>query len=467
MDLSTEEFMSSLDKIPVKSKTPVSHDAIAKFVDALRETLRDDKRESNCFRFLLENQPLDTQVEKAKGYLGKPTGVVTLLAIMQVIRKWYTLHETWESSWDDMEHATELEISVAFEQYDSVFENGYIELTNKKTNNRLMLHINTETQSPYYKVYSIEGSGESAQLVKRIKKQEKDNNLYKNKSFTLESVYGVGLLPKFIKTPKVNAEQVIIKDEIAEIIQSNVLDVFLKKKEYEENQIPTKRGILLEGAPGNGKSSLVKYINSTLEGKVTFIYVTDGVIRSATDITEIFALARAYQPCVLVFEDIDTIGLSRSMPSGGNNFTSELLAQLDGLESLENFVIIATTNHAELIDNALKNRPARFDRRIRIELPNAELRKAMFKSFLKEKRVKLTEEEINDLSGKITNKFSGALIKEAIITAKMYALKNKETTSYEHIKQSIKFIKEQYFDNDEISSSIESVGFRAHSDRQK
>jgi hypothetical protein len=465
VDISVDEFFAQVNKTSkspkTRKKTPISYEAVSMFIDALRETLRDDKRESNCFRFLLENEPADAEVEKAKGYLNRPTGAVTLLAIMQVIKKWYTVHETWETSWEDMEHASELEVSVAYNKTELVYENGYIELTNRKNNQRIMLHINTESQSPYYKVYALDGCGEAALLVKRIKKQEKVNNLYKNKSFTLENVYGVGMVPKFVKFVKVKPDQIVIPTAVADIIQANVLDVFLKRKEYEENQIPTKRGILMEGPPGNGKSSIVKYINSALDGQVTFIYITDGVIRNASDISEIFALARAYQPSMVIFEDIDTIGLSRGLSGGGSNFTSELLGQLDGLETLDNFVVIATTNHSELIDDALKNRPGRFDRRIKIALPNEKLRAKMLENFTKEKRVVLTQEQIDGLaSDKLTKGFSGASLKEAIITAKMYAMDDKEKEIFEHLKDAIKFIRQQYYDDKNISSVNDSVGFR-------
>jgi ATP-dependent 26S proteasome regulatory subunit len=131
------------------------------------------------------------------------------------------------------------------------------------------------------------------------------------------------------------------------------------------------------------------------------------------------------------------------------------------LEALDNFVIMATTNHAELIDDALKNRPSRFDRRIIIDLPDEKLREKMFVNFLKEKRVSLTQIQIHELSSKsFTHGFSGAAIKEAIITAKMYALEDKQTPMFEHIKSAITFIRAQYYDNEKISSKTDSVGFR-------
>lgn len=443
-----------------KSAPPISNDSINKFVASLRESLRGDKRENNCFRFVLENQPKDIEIEKSKGYIKSPNGSVTLLAIMQVIEKDYKVYETWEDTYEDIEPASELEISIDYENKRIVYEHGYIELENVTTHNRLTLFINTETGGrPYYKIYAIDGTGEAKLFLERINAQMNEANLYHLKTFTLQNEYPIGLLPKFIKPQEITVDDIILPRDIADEIQANVIDVFLRKEEYEKHKIPTKRGVLLEGPPGNGKTLCIKYINNVLNGKVTFIYITDGAIRNAADITEIFDLAREYQPVILVFEDIDTIGLSRDI--GSSNFTSELLAQLDGLESLQNFVILASTNHAELIDDALKNRPNRFDRRIKIDFPKAAVRERMLKNFLAEKDVVLSNEEIKQLSmDNATKDFSGAALKESIITAKMYALDEKIDTTYAHIVRALSFIKAQYRDNSFTSKSTNEIGFR-------
>ncbi len=443
---------TTIDTLVNESKWQVSE-----FITELRKLLTKDETDDNCFRFI-QNGDSTVEIEKAKGNFKQPAGSVTLLALDQTINKWYEVGETYEVRHGQLDPATEIEISIGFEKEKTVFENGFIELTNKASGNRLVLHICTDGPS-YYKAYSVKGTGEATQFVKRVHRNEKSNNLYHKKTFSLEYVSYVGLVPKFIKESELDNEDVIISEDIANEIQQNVIDVFERAQDYRDAKIPTKRGVLMEGPPGNGKSTLIGYINSRLKNQVTFIYVSDGIIQSADQIATVFEYAREYKPSIVVFEDIDTIGGSRD--NGRNNFTSELLTQLDGLEKLEDFVVIATTNFAELIDNALKNRPARFDRRIKIDLPSAKLREEMFKKFLRQRDVNMTQEQIEHISSNaVTKGFSGAHLQEAVITAKMFALHRNEVIDIKHVEEAVKFIKFQYHDDEKITSKTDKVGFR-------
>ncbi len=213
---------------------------------------------------------------------------------------------------------------------------------------------------------------------------------------------------------------------------------------------------MLEGPPGCGKSSIIKYIESKLAGKVTIIYVTDGIISGPNDIAEIYQLARNYAPTIVVLEDIDTIGLTRERSS--NSFTSELLGQLDGLEALEGVVTIATTNYPDLIDDALKNRPSRFDRRIQIGIPDEHMRKRMLEAFLAERDIHLTNIDIEELVNK-TVRFSGAMLKELVITAKMMQIQqNLEIINTNTIKEAISILKKTFNDSD--INEAHTIGLR-------
>ncbi len=438
------------------TKGPVPFESIDRFISQLRESLRGDKKDNNLFRFLLEKNP-DAEIEKSKAYLSK-LNIITLLAIQRVLQKHYEIHDTWQDPWEDVEAANEVEVTVGYDKFVTCYEHGVIELTNKKTNNRLTMFINTDTNKSFYKVYSIDGTGEAALLVKRVEQSVKKNNLYKNKTFTLERVYGLGLIPKFMKGSTTTAQDVIIPKDINDVIQANVIDIFERADEYNKAKIPLKRGVMLEGPPGNGKTTLVKYLENRLAGKVTIIYVTDGAIGGASDITSIYTLARDYAPSLVILEDIDTIGLTRE--KGANSFTSELLGQLDGFEVLEGVVTLATTNHANLIDDALKNRPSRFDRRLKIPMPGEEAREAMLTRFLKDKDIVLSQEDIKFLSGKHTKELSGAMLKEAVISAKMIALQTGVgTVTIDVMKEAVALIRSTFHDSS-ASSSIVQLGFR-------
>lgn len=134
---------------------------------------------------------------------------------------------------------------------------------------------------------------------------------------------------------------------------------------FKEYGVPYKRGILLYGAPGNGKTTLVKSITGSTNAPVIYWQITE--YTNSYTIQEVFGIVSRLAPAIMVIEDID------SMPE----FTrSVFLNTLDGTQSREGLFIIGTTNYPEKIDPALINRAGRFDRAYEIPSPNKELRKS-------------------------------------------------------------------------------------------
>jgi len=151
------------------------------------------------------------------------------------------------------------------------------------------------------------------------------------------------------------------------------------------------RGILLEGPPGTGKTLLAKVV--ARESEANFISVKGPEIlskwvgESEKGIREIFKKARAAAPCIVFFDEIDTL-----VPERGGNFASEvserivgqLLAELDGLEEMPGVMVLGATNRAELLDPALL-RPGRFDLTIALPLPDFAAREAIAWVHLRER----------------------------------------------------------------------------------
>jgi len=151
------------------------------------------------------------------------------------------------------------------------------------------------------------------------------------------------------------------------------------------------RGILLEGPPGTGKTLLAKVV--ARESEANFIAVKGPEIlskwvgESEKGIREIFKKARAAAPCIVFFDEIDTL-----VPERGGNFASEvserivgqLLAELDGLEEMPGVMVLGATNRAELLDPALL-RPGRFDLTIALPLPDFAAREAIAWVHLRER----------------------------------------------------------------------------------
>jgi transitional endoplasmic reticulum ATPase len=150
------------------------------------------------------------------------------------------------------------------------------------------------------------------------------------------------------------------------------------------------RGILLHGPSGTGKTLMAKAVAT--ESEANFISVrgpellSKWVGESERGIREIFRRARQASPCVIFFDEIDSIAPIRGV--GGETavterVVSQLLTELDGIESLHGVVVLAATNRADMIDTALL-RPGRFDKIILVPLPDKEGRKKILEINIKE-----------------------------------------------------------------------------------
>jgi transitional endoplasmic reticulum ATPase len=143
------------------------------------------------------------------------------------------------------------------------------------------------------------------------------------------------------------------------------------------------RGILLHGPSGTGKTLLAKAVAT--ESEANFVSVrgpellSKWVGESERGIREIFRRARQASPCVIFFDEIDSIAPIRG--AGGETavterVVSQLLTELDGMENMHGVIVLAATNRADMIDTALL-RPGRFDKIIQIPMPDKESRKSI------------------------------------------------------------------------------------------
>ena len=181
-------------------------------------------------------------------------------------------------------------------------------------------------------------------------------------------------------------------DELYQLPSAELMDIlediekfWNRKDKYKEYNFIHKRGILLYGEPGCGKSATIqlctKYLTDSMGGIV--INVTNGdQVEWYSKIINKLRHIEPDRPLVVIFEDIDAIA------SEGNWTTSMILNLLDGIKQIDNVVYIATTNHPDKLEDRITNRPSRFDRRYEVELPNDEVRKAYIENKLSEDDLK-------------------------------------------------------------------------------
>ena len=238
---------------------------------------------------------------------------------------------------------------------------------------------------------------------------------------------------KMIKKTNVKFNDVVgidtAKLELVEVVQ------FLKDEERFTKlgaQIP--RGIILEGPPGTGKTLLARAVAG--ESGVPFFSVSGSEFielftgTGASRVRTLFKDAKENAPCIVFIDEIDSIGRKRSSGMGMGNDEREqtlnqLLTEMDGFQGNTGVIVIAATNRADILDNALL-RAGRFDRRVYIDNPDYEGRLEILKLYAKNKPLSKNV-NLREIA-KSTPNFSGASLENLMNEAAIFTVRNNATT---------------------------------------
>ena len=206
-----------------------------------------------------------------------------------------------------------------------------------------------------------------------------------------------------------------VSDSILGELEKNVINLFDKEQEFKKYGLPIKRSVILEGPPGCGKTMISRYLATRLIGKVTTVWVTSKSIESSADVARVFDVARKLSPSLVIMEDLDLIsGTRESSIFGEENCLGEMLNQLDGLTSNDSIVLVGTTNDVNSLDDALKDRPGRFDRIYKIPHPDQELAEIIARNYLLKCGVSQEQVDKLTLASILTGSYSGAQIVEIV-----------------------------------------------------
>jgi len=188
-----------------------------------------------------------------------------------------------------------------------------------------------------------------------------------------------------IETPNVRWSDVGGLDDVKRILRETVEWPLRYAKLFEKANFKPTKGILLGGPPGTGKTLLAKALAT--ESEVNFIsikgpeLISKFVGESEKGIREVFKKAKSAAPCILFFDEMDSVAPRRGSGEGDSGVMgrtiSQFLTELDGLEELRGVVILGATNRIDLIDPALI-RPGRFDHLIELPLPDLVARREIF-----------------------------------------------------------------------------------------
>ncbi|KAK9389503.1 P-loop containing nucleoside triphosphate hydrolase protein [Lipomyces mesembrius] len=167
---------------------------------------------------------------------------------------------------------------------------------------------------------------------------------------------------------------IILEADMLHNLRRDTSVFFDSEDAYKSLNVAWKRGILLIGSPGNGKTEAIKAIIKGASVNCLYVKSFRSPRGPENGIRTIFKKARQSAPCILVLEDLDSLlePMTRSF----------FLNELDGLESNHGILTVATTNHPENIDQAILNRPSRFDTKYVFNLPSSYLRKKYIEMWL-------------------------------------------------------------------------------------
>ncbi len=208
-------------------------------------------------------------------------------------------------------------------------------------------------------------------------------------------------------------DNLILRGSLKQEIQDDFVRFFKAEETYARYGIPWKRGVLLIGAPGLGKTHTVKALINLLGQPCLYVKSFKSYYGTEHDnIARVFRQARRTKPCLLVLEDLDSLIDDRNR--------SFFLNELDGFAVNTGVLVLATTNHPERLDTAILDRPSRFDRKYYFELPGATERAAYINAWnaALQAELQLAERSVRKIVEQ-TEEFSFAYLKELFLSSMM------------------------------------------------
>jgi transitional endoplasmic reticulum ATPase len=290
--------------------------------------------------------------------------------------------------------------------------------------------------------------------------QVTDNDLKQ----ALKGIEPSALREVFVEVPDVTWSDVGGLNDTKERLRETIQWPLEYPEVFEELDMEAAKGILMYGPPGTGKTLLAKAVANESDSNFISIkgpeLLNKFVGESEKGVREVFSKARENAPTIVFFDEIDSIATERggnTNDSGvGERVVSQLLTELDGLESLEDVVVIATTNRPDLIDSALL-RPGRLDRHVHVPVPDEAGRRKILEVHTREKP--LADDVDLDAVARRTEGYVGADLEAVAREASMSASREFiQSVSREEVRESVGNVRVTmaHFENalDEVNPSV-------------
>ena len=264
-------------------------------------------------------------------------------------------------------------------------------------------------------IASRDGAG--AEIAARLRDLAIEHNVYRGQVVSFGRTmfgYHPGTVLTFHHREPLDPAELVLPEETFADVRRQVVGVARHRDALRSAGQHLKRGLLLYGPPGVGKTHTVRYLVGELTG-TTIVQLSGDALAA---IKQACSIARTLQPAMIVVEDVDLIAQQRDMYDGGAPLLFMLLNEMDGLEEDADVVFLLTTNRADLLEDALASRPGRVDQAVHIDLPDREARRRLVALYrrtleLDESRV----EEVLDRTDGVTASFLKELLRRAAVVA--------------------------------------------------
>jgi hypothetical protein len=254
------------------------------------------------------------------------------------------------------------------------------------------------------------------QLGHRLRTLALEHNVYRGQVVSFgRSMFGErGSVLRFRGRPAMSPEELILPAATFDDLRRQVVGVARNSARLRAAGQHLKRGVLLYGPPGVGKTHSVRYLIGELVG-TTVVELTGETLHG---IREACSVARTLQPAMIVVEDVDLIAEERSHYGGETPLLFTLLNEMDGLDDDADVVFLLTTNRADLLEPALASRPGRVDQAVHIELPDRESRRRLVDLYRGGLDIDLSRlEAVLDRTDGVTASFLKELLRRAAVVA--------------------------------------------------
>jgi cell division protease FtsH len=256
--------------------------------------------------------------------------------------------------------------------------------------------------------------------LRRLTGQVRHGKAFRGEVLSVESDCFGNLSIRFHQLPKIARDDIILPEALLRRIERHTLSFTRHADKLRAAGRHIKRGILLHGAPGTGKTLSAMYLAAQMPGR-TVLLMTGGAVKS---IETACGLARLLEPATVILEDVDLIGTERGQQTvGANALLFELLNQMDGLAEDADVLFVLTTNRPDFLEPALAARPGRIDQAIEIVLPDADCRRRLLALYGRGLTMDLADPE--KLIAR-TEGVSGAFIRELLRKAAVVAAEEEE-----------------------------------------